>query len=170
MLTEFLSEEAISLHKEYLRKLRLKYSILESELPQLRGASVRDLYRLKLDKRDREGALALLPEIVLHDVFFFSFSEERYTRSEAVASVYGSEAAFLNKLYRLAVSARTGFLTVGRGARPEVVLDYAEALRYGEPLLAVDLCEHAYLPDYGLDRERYLITCLSHLDLKKIII
>ena len=61
MISEILSEENISLHKEYVRQMRLRYSILESDLPRLKGASVSDLPRLRLDKRDLCDALDLLP-------------------------------------------------------------------------------------------------------------
>lgn len=168
MITDFLSEENITLHKEYIRQKRLKYSILESSLPSVRGASVGDLFRLKLDKRDRRDALLLLPEIVLHDVFFSSFSEERYVRSEPVSSIYGSEAKLLNELYRLSKDKSHGFLIIDSGGSASVVTDYATALRFSTPKLALDLCEHAYFLDYGFDKERYLVTALSYLNLKKI--
>ena len=168
MITEFLSEESISLHKEYVRQKRLKYSILESYLPELRGASVADLFRLRMGKKDRADALSLLPEIVLHDVFFSSFCEEKNPSSRAIAELYGSEASFLNVLYRLALKHPYGFIGIGRRASVCVFSGDAEALRYDAPLLAIDLCEHAYFPDYGFDRERYLVEALSHLDLKKI--
>lgn len=170
MLREFLSEENISLHREYVRQKRLKYSILETAERELRDAKVKDLYRMKLDRRDRADALDLLPEIILHDVFFSSFCEEKYPTSALVSSVYGSEAAFLNRLYKAALGSLFGFLIIGRGASYSVSTDYKKALRYDEPLLALDLCEHAYFLDYGFDRDRYLVSALSHLDLKKITI
>ena len=36
-MTEFLSEENIALHKEYLRELSLKYSILEKSIEGIKG-------------------------------------------------------------------------------------------------------------------------------------
>ena len=168
MITEFLSEENIALHKEYVRQKRLKYSILQSSFPKLCDADVKELFGMRLSRRDRRDALALLPEIILHDVFFTSFCEEKYERSSLVASLYGSEAAYLNELYKLAKNSSVGFLIIGRGARFSAVTDYADALRYERPLLALDLCEHAYFLDYGFDRERYLVNALSQLDLKKI--
>lgn len=168
MISEILSEENISLHKEYVRQMRLRYSILESDLPRLKGASVSDLPRLRLDKRDLCDALDLLPEIVLHGIFFDSFTDKKYTRSEAVTSLYGSEANLLNELYRLSKGSRSGFLVVGRDCRASLVTDFADAFRQGDPALAVDLFEHAYFLDYGFDRDRYVLNCLSHLNLKKL--
>ncbi len=168
MITEILSEENISLHKEYVRQQRLKYSILESDLPCLKGAKVNDLFHIRLDKKDREKALELLSEAVLHDIFFDSFCEEENRRCEIVSAIYGSESAFLHELYKRSKELKYGFLAVDGAARIYAVSECQKAFRYGEPRLAVDLCEHAYFFDYGFDRERYIITCLSHLNLKKI--
>ena len=167
-MTEILSEENISMHREYLRQMRLRYSILESDLPRLKGVSVGDLARLKLDKKDLRFALELLPEIVLHDIFFDSFTDRKYTSSEAVKSCYGSEANLLNELYRLSKGSCCGFLVVGRDCRASLVSDFVDAFKVGDPILAVDLFEHSYFLDYGFDRERYVLNCLSHLNLKKL--
>ena len=168
MITEFLSEESIALHKEYVRQKRLKYSIIESYLPAIKGAMVSDIPRLGLSKRDRTDVLELLPEIALHEIYFASFSDTRYVRSEAVSRTFGSEAAYLNRLFSLAKNSDRGFLTVGRGGVASVVTNLTDAFINGYPVLAVDLCEHAYFLDYGFDKERYLVSCLSYLDLTKI--
>lgn len=168
MITDFLSDENIALHKEYLRQMRLKYSILESSIPALCGAGVGGVMRLRLERRDRDDALSLLPGIVLHEIFFTSFSAVLYPRSSVLAKKYGSEATFLNELYRLSINAAYGFLVVDRGGGASVVTDYLGAFRYADPVLALDLCEHAYFLDYGFDRERYLVSALSYFDLTKI--
>ena len=168
MLTEFLSDGAIALHREYIRQKRLKYSIIESYLPRIKGAGVKDILRLGLTRRDRADVLALLPEITLHEIYFASFSDTRYVRSEAVSHIFGSEAAYLNHLFALTKNYDRGFLTVSRDGTASVVTDPFDAFVRGEPILAVDLCEHAYFLDYGFDKERYLISCLSYLDLTKI--
>ena len=168
MITEFLSEENIALHKEYVRQKRLKLSIIESYLPRLADINAEHIHSLRLDKKDKADVLALLPEITLHEVYFSSFAKEENLHSETVTDIYGSDAAFLNRLYRAAVNSRYGFLTVGRDASFAVVTDYPRAFVGGAPALAVDLCEHAYFLDYGFDRERYILSCLSHLDLRKI--
>ena len=167
MPTEFLSEENIALHKEYVRRQRLKYSILESSLPALRGTDVLGISRLCLSKRDREDAISLLSDVTLHDVFFSSFAKEKYSRSERISRLFGSEAAFLNSLFGLCKKSDHGFLTVDKNARAKVVAEPRDAFINGSPMLAIDLFEHAYFLDYGFDRERYLVLCLSYLDLSK---
>ena len=38
----------------------------------------------------------------------------------------------------------------------------------GEPIFAIDLCEHAYMLDYGFSRDEYLRRALGYLDLRKL--
>ena len=37
-----------------------------------------------------------------------------------------------------------------------------------EPILALDLYEHAYFNDYGFNRDRYLRSALEYLDLERL--
>jgi UDP-N-acetylglucosamine--N-acetylmuramyl-(pentapeptide) pyrophosphoryl-undecaprenol N-acetylglucosamine transferase len=71
---EFLSEENIDLHREYVRQKKLKYSIIEGSVPEFKGAEVKDIYRMKISARDKTDAIDLLSEITAHDIFFSSFS------------------------------------------------------------------------------------------------
>lgn len=170
-MNQFLSEENINLHREYIRQKRLKYSIIESSVRGLRGAEISDIYRIKMSDRDRADSIELLTEIKLHDVYFTSFSPTRYQRSERVAHAYGNEAAFLNELYRLCLSLRYGFVCVyllGGRIFARGFDDYESAFRFGDPLLAIDVCEHVYFMDFGFDRERYLFSSLPYLDIAKL--
>ena len=97
-MNEFLSEENISLHREYVRKKQLELSILESSIPGLSGASVADIWHMRLTRRDRQDALALKLETLMHGIFFSSFSGVSHPRSEYVTRSFGSEAAFLNEI------------------------------------------------------------------------
>ena len=168
MLTEFLSEENIALHKEYVRQLRLKFSIFESSIPALQGVGTEEISRLRLPKRDRDDALEFMSEISLHDIFFSSFLHEKYVKNESISRAFGSEAAYLNVLFQLCKNADCGFLTIAKNGDPSLVSSPREAFRHGAPILCIDLFEHAYFLDYGFDRERYLVLCLSHLDLTKL--
>lgn len=171
ILNRFLSEENIALHLEYVRDKRLKYSIIESSFPMLSGKSVHDVFRMKLNPRDKLDAVDLLSEIKLHDIFFSSFSKTQYPRCREIEEKYGSEAEFLNSLYRLASSRAHGFALVYlHGTRIEIdaTSDYPSAFRIGQPVLAIDICEHSYFMDYGFDKERYLISMLPYLDITKL--
>ena len=170
-MNQFLSEENTNMHREYIRQKRLKYSILEDSVRGIRGADIWDLYRLKISERDRADSIGLLTEIKLHDIFFSSFSTVRYQRSPRVASIYGNEAAFLNQLYRLSLTQRYGFVCVydvNSRIFAKGFDDYEKAFEPGEPLLTIDVCEHAYFMDYGYDKDRYLLAMLPYLDVAKL--
>ena len=167
-MKRFLSEESIALHKDYVRLKRLKYSIIESSVPSLVGAEIKDIYRMKIDARDKRDALVLLADIRLHEISFSSFAEAPYQHSRAVCQAYGNEPDFLNLLYKRALNLPYGFVLVYRiGDRIEVreCTDYASALRTSDPALAIDVCEHVYFMDYGFDKEKYLLASLPYLNL-----
>lgn len=169
-MNEFLSEENISLHREYVRKKQLELSILESSIPGLSGASVADIWHMRLTRRDRQDALALKLETLMHGIFFSSFSGVSHPRSEYVTRSFGSEAAFLNEVYKLALAQPYGFVAVFNKGRDIVlgqVLD-ARDIRVHQPVLAIDVCEHAYFADYGFDKRRYLVSALPYLDVTKL--
>ena len=172
-MNNFLSDENIALHSEYQRNIRLKYSIFESSYPMLVGASMKDILHFRLSSRDKGEVTKLLAEMELHDVYFSSFGNERFPRSVNVADQYGSESAFLNELFRLAMSLRYGFVTVdmnGRNISLSTVCDCENIQRFHRPLLAIDVCEHAYFMDYGFDKERYLLNALPYLDITKLTV
>ncbi len=170
-MNEFLSDENITLHREYIRTKKLKYSILESSISKLSGADVKDVFRMKLDLRDKQDALVLLTEISLHDIYFSSFTKIRFSHSSLVAEKYGSDEAFLNDVFRLCMSMKYGFGCVFLFGDKIVVRgfeNFEDVFRFGVPRLAIDICEHAYFLDYGFDKERYLICALSYLDTTKL--
>ena len=172
-MNEFLSEENIASHREYLRTQRLKYSILEDSIPPLRKLGVKEVYRSKLSTVDKRDALLLLSDILLHDVYFSSFCDTRFPHSDAAIKSFGAESSLLNDLFRLGMSMRCGFACVCQtngSISVHDIEDCHDILRYGEPILAVDVFEHAYFMDYGFDKERYLLSALPYLDLTKLTV
>ena len=170
-MNEFLSDENITRHREYIRMQRLKYSIFESSFPELVGADFSRACRVRLKHRDRTDALSLLSNIEMHDIFFSSFSSSPYPRSKRISKQYGSESGFLNEVYGICMGAIFGFIAV-YDLKGEVNIRAfercEEALTFGRPTLAIDVCEHAYFMDYGFDKERYLIGALPYLDIGRI--
>ncbi len=170
-MTVFLSEESISIHKEYTNKLKLQYSIIEKSIEGLKGKSIDEILRMRLKGSELSDILSLLPNIKLHDIYFDSFSDTMYAElSEAVAD-YKSVYELLNEVYRSAMNTELGFVVVsfekGRlsvNVRANPILH----LTHGIPLLAIDVSEHAYFLDYGFDKERYLLSCLPYLNISKI--
>lgn len=170
-MTEFLNEENIELHRDYVGRLALRYSILEKSIFGISGKRIDEILRMPLSRSERGDILELLPEIELHRLYFQSFAKRKNTMSGRLRADFGNEAAFLNGLYRLAIGMKRGFVTVNiRGAKIECLAaeDYTECFTRGVPILAIDACEHAYFRDYGFDKHSYLVNALSYLDLSVI--
>ena len=103
--------------------------------------------------------------------FFVSFSHSPYPAADAVRRAYGSEANFLNEVYKQAMSLPYGFLLFySFGGRIVVreCTDLCSAYYRSAPVLALDVCEHVYFSDYGFDKERYLLAALPYLDLTRL--
>ncbi len=170
-MTDFFSEDSIILHNEYLRIKKLKYSILEKSIKGIKGKGVTDILRMRLNKAEKSEILQLLPEIILHDIFFDSFTDCKYCNIDSPGNRYKSSYGLLNDIYREAMSISHGFVTVSL-CRGEINVsaseNYVELLQYEMPILSVDVCEHAYFYDYRFDKERYLLNALPYLNLSKI--
>jgi len=165
-LDAVLSEDALNLHKEYLKKLKLKYSIFEKSFPEISGKSMREIWGMKL--RERDEILSLLRNIKSHELYFESFDRE-FQSSEAVRRRFRTEASFLYELYE-AAKADGDFLLVTVNSRGDI--DYetlsGKSFLKTEPVFALDLCEHAYFMDFGFEKEEYLKKILYRLNLKSL--
>ncbi len=170
-MTEFLSDGSTALHREFLRQLKLKYSILEKSIKGLKNRNINDIARQKLNRKDKEDALTLLGEIKAHEIFFASFGKNTYVPCPCVRQRFGSEAALMNELYKCARDLRCGYAAVCLSRREINVVGAEEGRTlydFGEPVLVVDVCEHAYFTDYGFDKEAYLYRAIPYLDFTKV--
>lgn len=168
---DFISLTGYELHREYLRTQKLKMSIFEKSYPELVGKSCREILKTSIKRSEREEAAALLADIRAHEIYFDSFSSQNL-RSQRIRQSYGSEANFLYQLTCLAekcsgfvfvITDRRGVLNISVHNEP-----IAAFLSGCTPILAVDLCEHAYFLDYFYDKQSYLKAAISHLDLNKL--
>lgn len=168
----FLSEESVLRHKEYLRGLKLKYSVLEKSYPEIRGLELGEIYRARIDGGTREECLSLFTKIMMHDLYFNSFCDELHN-SMPVRESFGSEANFLYEIeLEISQHEAAGFLLIffdrKKRLKFKILEGFSEILLSSAPVLALDLYEHAYFSDYGFDRKRYVKSALSHLNLNKI--
>lgn len=168
----FVSEENRKMHEEYLRKLKLEYSIYEKSYPSLLGKSPNEILRLRaLSRSEREAAALKKGEILAHELYFNSYGEKN-SPSAKIREAYGSEANFLYELSQRCMSTDGGFILVCRDSRGKIAVLYGTEF-YSmfsdfSPLLAVDLCEHAYFYDYGFNKKSYINSALMHLALERI--
>nr|MBE6545613.1 hypothetical protein [Oscillospiraceae bacterium] len=163
----FLSEDNIKKHLEHLRNEKLKYSILEKSVPELKGKSINEISRANLSRDIKEEALRLLWYIRSHETFFDSFTVNP-KRSETVEKHSSSRERLVYDIFLQAKDREYGFLYVyadKQGAPRIAVSDYNEGvyLRY-EPILSIDLYEHTYFSDYGFSKDKFLRNALMYLD------
>ena len=166
----FLSEGSIKQHIENLRRLRLRHSVNEECYPQIRGKSLCEVSHMNIPSPERREIVENMRSIQAHELYFSSFTDA----PRAVKSLrryYSSEEAFLYEALELSLGCHSAFLyvCVERG-RPTLRISHGDDGFFidREPLLALDLFEHAYFLDYGFDREKYLKSALCRLDLQRL--
>ena len=162
----FVSERYFDAHKEYLRTLKLRYSVYEKDMRKPMGCTYEALSGVDLPKQQRIRVQPLLVEILLHEVYFNSFSNKEHMPSLSIREYFLSESNFMNQIYGMAMSVSTGFVGVWqKGGKPQLfsLVDYREGLQ-GKPILALDVCEHAYFGDYAFNKERYVRDALKYIN------
>ena len=168
-MRSFLSESTIRVHKEYLSNLHLRYSVLKKSEPRLSDVPLDKIHRLNLKYDIKREAVMLLSEIKAHEIYFSSFSAD-CGKYEKIKKKYLSADSLRYEILRTARCASFGFLFVllERGAVRIITRETPPYFTREVPALALDLCEHAYLLDYGFHRDEYLRCAVGYLDLSKI--
>lgn len=169
-MLSFLSEDSIKAHNAYLKNLSSRHSVEEKSLPFIKGKSAFEISKMNIDKRVKSEILPLLFDIELHCAYFDSFTENPLPCRE-IKRYFSSEDDFCYQILTLARRTEYGFVYVVKNSRGEPEIKStkeSQRLLYQAPLLALDVCEHAYFSDYGFEREEYLKRALSHLDLTKL--
>ena len=167
---KFLSERNLELHKEYLNNLMLRYRVFEKSYPELLGADLKNILSAKIKNSEKNEAFLLYGEILAHKLYFSSFGNQN-AKNSSVSEQFGSEAQFLYELSLNAKKCSHGFLLLfksKKGIECYFGSEYHQYFLKNKPILALDLCEHAYFYDYGFDKNSYVINALSRLDLSVI--
>ena len=162
---KIVSDSAYRLHAEELSQMKLRYSVLEKSSPNLKGAEIKEVLRRKLARGVKREAIEALGAIRAHELYFSSFAVG-ICKCDKIRERYASENAFLYSVMREALPFGEGFcfLMNGRdGVRYLLTKSPYEAFinSYEDPILALDLYEHAYFIDYGFEREEYIKRALS---------
>lgn len=169
-LNKFISEESVNLHKKYLEDLKLKYSILEKSIPEIKDMDMRSLQNARI-KHYKKEVMELKYNIMCHDLYFSSFGQE-YQSSEVVKKLYRSEASFLYELYNMAKCCKNGgflLICVEKGKiYTHIGHNMFDAYIRQTPVLAIDLCEHTYFLDYEFNKDLYIERALKYINLNKI--
>ncbi len=170
MLT-FLTEDNIKNHLSYMRNLKLKHSIVEKSLPEIKGKSPREISRTDMKKSLKSEILPNVINIKSHETYFRSFSSSPSPCRE-IKKYYSSEDSFCYEALNLAKETDYGFIYVIINERGRPEIKHSGTLPYvyirENPILALDLYEHAYFSDYGFSRDEYLRSAIAHFDLSKV--
>lgn len=163
----FLSEDNILNHREHLKTIRLKYSVLEKSFPSISGIQPKEIVNIPLSREDKEQVLLTNIYIKSHETYFSSFSEIAKP-SDILRKYYGSEDKFCYELLETCRKSDNTFIYIIKDSRGRPLSVTREECKYPyirtEPLLALDLYEHAYFSDYGFDKEKYLRSMIAHLN------
>ncbi len=167
----FLSEDNIKRHLEYLRNLRLRFSVLEKSLPEIKGKDMVGITKLGIGRKIKDEALELLWLIRSHELFFNSFSMTQGWRDE-VRKNNSSREKFVYDLLMEAREKDHGFLYAYSDRQNKIVTVYADKydgafVKY-QPSICLDLCEHTYFNDYGFKKEKFLTNALGYFDTGKL--
>lgn len=167
-MLSFVREEEYNGHYEFYRAEMLRLSVFERSYPELKGKDTVVLARLGQRKEAARRMAELRGSVLLHEIYFRSFGERDFLRSDAVRREFGSESNLLSEIYTRALELPYGFAGIAlcRG-RLSVFAEKSLSAPYnvGEPLLALDVCEHAYYGTYGFDKSGYLDAALRRLRL-----
>ena len=165
----FLSEESELLHREYVAKEKLRYSVFLKSYNISPEVDFHDILKRKLPREDKEEIITLLSDIRSHDLFFSSFGE-RYSDSKKIRAEYGSVPNFFYSILCDSKKNKYGFLYILKDFG-KINYCFSESGKSvflnRKPILSVDLSEHAYFMDYRFEREEYLKNALSYLKLSK---
>lgn len=171
-LRTFLGEESLIRHEDYLNTERSRHSIREKCFPKIKDCTYSQIYSMRgLSAGDRSEILDGLSSILFHELYFSSFTDEPRP-SETVRNFYGSEDKFLYEAWLYGREHSDGFLYVfcDRRGVPRIAHTSEGRMPFlrVEPLLAIDLCEHAYFLDYGFQRSEYLRRALGFLNIASL--
>ena len=164
-ILSFISDEAYTAHLDYVNTMKLKYSILEKSYPIVKGRSLLEIGKQRLPKDVKCEMINLRCEILCHELYFSSFGE-KFEFSKTINERFGSVPSFLYNLQKIAMNTPFGFLIIYE-CREEFLIyagsDYSDILLRYNPILSLDLCEHAYFSDYGFSKDKYVKEALSYL-------
>ena len=165
-MRSFLTEENILIHKEYMRSLRLRHSIMEKSIPEIKGKTIFEIEKMRLSASAKDDILPNYREYLAHELYFRSFSIDRCSPS-SIREHYSSVESFLYEVYLMASNMTGGFVFVFVDERGRPIINHSDNIKRVRlaPRLAIDISEHAYFLDYRFEKERYLRSAIANLNL-----
>ena len=172
-MNSFLSHENIEIHRNYLKSLRLKLSIIRKSYP---GCMYENLpyEKRRIDRNIPDIVLSeardLVFQIKMHETYFCSFTDKK-EKANLIRKQFSSEEAFFYEIYDMIKSEKYGYLIVYIDEKGRIKFSVVDvlliAIKY-KPILVIDLFEHSYFYDYLYDKDSYYKRAIERLDLGKI--
>ena len=153
--------------------------LLEHHFEQVYGLAVRRLNEIEiqianggLDAGLRAEQTATLNAIVLHELHFSSLGEEGgesladAALEHAIAASFGSVAAWQADFGSMATSSHGGWIVLAWSKRCGRLMnihlsEQSPALIAADPVLVIDVGQHAYFADFGTDKQAYVTAFLQ---------
>ena len=169
----FLSEDSIKAHIEYMNTIFSRYMIYEKSIPELQGKTLAHINKMRLNKSDKKNIVSLIKEYRSHKTYFGSFAKNDKPCVE-IRKYYSSENDFCYRAVERARREAGGFLYILKDKMGEPFIAHSSELSSAymscTPILALDLCEHAYFADYGYNKDEYIRRAVSRLDISRLFI
>lgn len=169
--------------------LKNQYEIYLQHLNNLNELLIKNNFKFNISKEqlinnindfniiDRDSILYNLGGVINHERYFESISNNpKISENKIIKKIentYGSIENFENIFKRKAkelVGSGYIFLVLKNNDLEIIVLSNEDLPDYYgfKTLLTLDLYEHAYLNQYGLDKEKYIDNFLKHIDYNKV--
>lgn len=163
----FLSEENVKKHLEHFRNLRLRFSVLEKSIPELKGKDISAVSKLSISRKIKDEALELLWQIKSHELFFNSFTINPLWNEE-IRKHNSSRERLIYDVFSQVKDLYYGFLYVYTDRHKNIITIYSNKydgtfVKY-QPSLCLDLYEHTYFNDYGFKKDKFLSNALGYFD------
>ena len=138
----FLSEENLTLHKREFEKMRSRLSIYEKSLPEIKNMSIKDVRMSRIDKDYKEDILYLKRYLMLHSVYFSSFSEKKRAPN-TLLRYFSSRESFAYECLTAMRPARHGFLCLYKtNGAPGISILHAESQNlFCPPALCIEISD-----------------------------
>ncbi len=167
----FLSRNNILKHKEYANTLLCKHTVMEKSIPKIVGRTPAQIYRMRLSFDTKKEILGNIADYLSHVTFFDSFSKND-TFCPEIKGQFLSENDFCYRALEYAKGVDYGFMYVFKDKKGKIrFASSCNTLAYISfvPILALDVCEHAYFADYGYERTEYLKRAIARLNISKLV-
>ena len=112
--------------------------------------------------------------VILHELYFSNLTGKPTEPSETLMTYlkrdFGSYQNYIDDIRQAAKSARSGWVITGYNHRDKKLHNYIIDLHDEHvpagitPIMVMDVWEHAYMIDYGIQKEAYIETFLRNLD------